>query len=120
MALISLSVAALADGKFQRETDEFPAGDRMTRQVIDVGGCKETGEVSELSLMKIGPFGRVPAALILHRVQVRFADASTDTVLQSDNAFYMEFFRLKQPCVSQIILDGRSVEKQFRVRAELD
>jgi|SRR5581483_1760832 len=114
---------ALAQGRFQRESEDFPAGNQATRRIIDVGGCKETGEVSKLSLMKVGPLGRSLAALIVTRVQVKFENqAQPETVLEGDSAFYYDFFRLNKPCVDQIIIDGKSTHslREFRIRAELE
>lgn len=121
VALVACAGLVYAENRFQRDTEDFPA-DHSARRVIDVGGCRQIGEVSKLSLMKVGPLGRVPASLILTRVQVKYEDQTVDTVLQSDSAFYYDFFRLNKPCVDQIILDGMSTHasREFRVRAELE
>src|SRR5581483_9559406 len=85
LAMVGVCGFALAQGRFQRESEDFPAGNQATRRIIDVGGCKETGEVSKLSLMKVGPLGRSLAALIVTRVQVKFENqAQPETVLEGD------------------------------------
>ena len=121
-AALTLAGFAFAQGHFQRDSEEFPAGSQASRRVIEVGGCKQSGEFSKLSLMKVGPLGRVPAALILNRVQIKYEDQSVDTILEGDSAFYYDFYRLNKPCVDQIILDGKSTHssREFRVRAELE
>ena len=122
LALLAVSGAALADGKFQRDSEAFPAGAQPARRVIAVGGCKETGPVTKLSLMKVGGAGIASAKLVLTDVDVKYDDRTVDKLLKSDGPFYYDFFRLKQPCVSEVILVGKSTDAsgRFGVRVELD